>query len=155
MDCKQGLEALLRDRGVEYWSHYHAVAYSAQETAEKDHVSGRSFAKPVIVFADGLLKMLVVAAPDRVDLECARVAIGASDLELAHEQQFADQFPDCELGAMPPFGSLYNLSTYIDQALSEQDTIAFSAGSHTDTLVLRASDYLSCESPTVVQLRSS
>ena len=154
MDCKQGLEAILRDRGVEYWTHFHGVAYTAQETAEKDHVPGRLFAKPVIVLADGSLKMLVVAAPDRVDLERAKSALGVSEIELAHEEQFEDQFPDCEVGAMPPFGSLYNLSTYIDRTLSEQDTIAFPAGTHTDTLVVRASDYLECEKPTVADLRA-
>lgn len=155
MDCKQRLESIFRERGTEYTTHHHPVAYTAQETAAKDNVPGRIFAKPVILFADEEMVLAVIAAPDRVDFGLLAEASRASNVRLATESDFADRFQDCEVGAMPPMGSLYGLRTYVDTELAHRHKIVFAAGTHTDTISLAYADYAAVEDPIVAELRAT
>lgn len=141
MGCKDQIEAYLREKKVPFQVQHHAVAYTAQEVAAAEHVPGRMLAKVVMVFADGELTMLVLPAPSRVDAAKAASALGAAEVRLAREEEFADRFPGCEVGAMPPFGNLYDLPLFVDKSLSEDETIVFEAGTHSDTMSMRYADY--------------
>ncbi len=141
MGCKEELEAYLRESKVPFQVQHHAVAYTAQEVAAAEHIPGRMLAKVVMVLGDGTLAMFVLPAPDRLDLEKVAAALGIKEARLAHEEEFADRFPGCEVGAMPPFGNLYDLPVYVDKSLAEDETIVFEAGTHTDTMSMKYADY--------------
>ncbi len=149
MGCKEELEAHLRENKVPFQLQHHAVAYTAQEVAAAEHVPGRMLAKVVMVMADGKLAMLVLPAPARVDLEKAAAVLGAKEARLAREEEFADRFPGCEVGAMPPFGGLSDLRGYADKSLAEDETIVFEAGTHTDTMRMKYGDYERLANPNV------
>lgn len=151
MRCKQRLETYLRENGVPYQSQHHARAITAQEVAATEHVPGRMFAKTVIVSlaGDGKLMMLVLPAPYHVNPLKASAALGAREIHLADEERFAAAFPDCEVGAMPPFGNLYDLPVYADRTLIEEETIVFRAGTHTDTMSVSYADFEKLVRPTV------
>jgi Ala-tRNA(Pro) deacylase len=141
MGCREELEAYLRESKVPFQAQHHAVAYTAQEVAASEHVPGRMLAKVVIVLGDGKLSMLVLPAPARVDLDRAAASLGAKEVRLAHEDEFADRFPGCEVGAMPPFGNIYDLPVFVDKSLAEDETIVFEAGTHTDTMSMKYADF--------------
>ena len=143
MTCKERLEAYLRENGVPYQSQHHARVITAQEVAAAEHVPGKMFAKTVIVLpADEVnMVMLVLPAPYHVNPRKASAALGASEVHLADEERFADAFPDCDVGAMPPFGNLYDVPVYADRTLVEDETIVFRAGTHTDTMSVSYADF--------------
>lgn len=151
MGCKEDVEAYLRENKVPFEVQHHAVAYTAQEVAAAEHVPGRMLAKVVILLGDGKLSMFVLPAPARVDLEKAAAVLGAKEARLAHEDEFADRFPGCEVGAMPPFGSLYDVPLYVDKSLAEDETIVFEAGTHTDTMSMKYADFERVTKPTVAE----
>jgi Ala-tRNA(Pro) deacylase len=151
MQCKARLEAYLRDNQVPFRVQHHPVAYTAQEVAASEHIPGKLLAKVVMAFADGKLVMLALPAPYRVDPAKAAAALRAEEVRLAHEAEFAAAFPDCEVGAMPPFGNLYGVPVYADRALGEDDTIVFRAGTHTDTMSLKYADFERLVRPTVAE----
>lgn len=144
------LHQLLEQQHVPYQTIRHRTAYSAQQTAEAAHVPGHELAKAVIVEIDGELAMIVQTASRMVPLGRIRAATGARDVHLVSEREFANRFPDCELGAMPPFGNLYGMDTYVTEALSHDEEIAFNAGSHTELVRLRYSDFDRLVHPTVI-----
>jgi Ala-tRNA(Pro) deacylase len=113
------------------------------------HVSGKEIAKVVIVKIDGQFAMAVVPAPHKIDLERLREASGAKRVELASEKEFQNLFPDCEVGAMPPFGNLYGLPLYVARPLAEDEEIVFNAGSHTEAIRMRYADFARLANPTV------
>lgn len=131
------LDSYLCQNEVAFQVQHHPVAYTAQEVAASEHISGRTVAKVVMAFADGRLVMLVLSANRRVDLRRAANALGAREVRLAREQEFANAFPGSDLGAMPPFGNLYHLPVFVDRALAEDETIVCRAGTPTDTISLR------------------
>ena len=141
MGCKEELEAYLRESKVPFQVQHHAVAYTAQEVAAAEHIPGRMLAKVVMVLGDGKLAMFVLPAPARVDLERVAAVLGVKKARLANEDEFTDRFPGCEIGAMPPFGNLYDLPVYVDKSLAEDETIVFEAGTHTDTMSMKYADY--------------
>ena len=151
MTCKERLEAYLREQRVSFTIQHHRAAYSAQDVAAIEHVPGKLVAKVVMAFADGKLVMLVLPASYRVDLVQAGTAIGAKSVYLAGERELAVAFPDCEVGAMPPFGNLYHVPVYVDQALAQDETIVFQAGTHTDTITMRYADFTRLVKPSVVK----
>jgi Ala-tRNA(Pro) deacylase len=152
MKCKLKLESYLRENGVAYEVQHHPQAFTAQEVAASEHIPGRILAKVVIVIADEKPTMLVLPANEHVYLpEVARI-LKVKEARLAEESEFAPLFPDCEVGAMPPFGNLYNLPVFVDAALTDQDRIFFQAGSHTDTMSMRYSDFARLVRPTVTAL---
>src|SRR5947208_3213735 len=109
MQCQEKLEQYLRQEQVPYQIQHHPVAFTAQQIAESEHISGRKVVKSVVVLADHKLILLALPASRRVDLEKVRVQLGVRDARLAHEDEFEAAFPDCEVGSMPPFGNLYNM----------------------------------------------
>jgi Ala-tRNA(Pro) deacylase len=152
MNCKERLEAYLRENKVPFQVAHHPSAYTAQEVAAAEHIPGKMLAKVVIAFASGKMVMLVLPASLRVSPAEAGAALGVKELRLAHEGEFAPVFPDCELGAMPPFGNLYGLPVSVDKALAEDETIVFNAGTHTDTISMTYADFERLVRPTVADL---
>ncbi|MGH8480518.1 MAG: aminoacyl-tRNA deacylase [Gammaproteobacteria bacterium] len=144
------LKEFLDSQRVKYVSIVHSRAYTAQEIAASAHVPGRELAKAVMVNVDGRIAMAVLPASYQIDFERLRAAIGAGTVELASETEFQDRFPECELGAMPPFGNLYAMRVYAARRLSEDREIAFNAGSHTELLKLAYTDFERLVSPEVV-----
>src|SRR3989304_1046051 len=102
MSCKEKLEAHLRKNAAPFELHHPPPAYTAQRVAQAEHVSGRTVVKVVMAFADGKMVMLALPATRHVDLAKAAKAAGSREARLAHEEEFAGMFPDCEVGAMPP-----------------------------------------------------
>ena len=149
MTCKDRLEAYLRAEQVPFQMQHHPLAYTAQEVAAAEHVPGKLVAKVVMVEADGRRVMLVLPATRRVDLARAARTLGARDARLATEAEFAATFPDCEVGAMPPFGTLYGVPVYVDQTLTEDEEIVCAAGTNTDSIRLRYADFARLVQPTV------
>jgi Ala-tRNA(Pro) deacylase len=140
----------LEANGVKYELRRHQEAYTAQEEAAAQHVSGSIFAKTVIVKAGGESVMLVLPASHQADLDQAGVLLGQPAV-LAQEKEIAALFPDCEVGAEPPFGSLYNLRTLVDESLTHHERIAIRAGTHTEVLVLSYRDYERLEKPQIAR----
>lgn len=149
MKCKERLARYLSENGVPFKAMNHPTAYTAQEVAAAQGVSGKQLAKVVIVKANDQPVMLVLQASTMVDLRKAAQMLGAKSLVLAREGDFADLFPDSEVGAMPPFGNLYNVPVYVDEGLAAQEEIVFAAGTHTDTFRMRYADFARLVSPTL------
>jgi Ala-tRNA(Pro) deacylase len=139
-------EYLLR-KDVSYSSKSHPLAFTAQEIAAADHIPGREFAKTVVLRAGNRLVMAVLRADRVINMEALKRGIGCDKLALASETEFFRQFPSCEPGAMPPFGKLFGLPLYCDKALAKQAEIEFNAGTHTDTVRMRFSEFVRLEDP--------
>jgi Ala-tRNA(Pro) deacylase len=135
------LREYLDREGVKYVNIGHSPAYTAQEIAASAHVPGRELAKAVVVKLDGKMALAVLPANYGVDFGALAKVAGASKGELAAEEEFRDQFLECELGAMPPFGNLYGMETYADKRLREDKEIAFNAGSHKELVKLSYADF--------------
>ena len=135
------LKAFLDEQAVKYVTMQHSPAFTAQEVAAYAHIPGRELAKTVIVKIDGRMAMAVVPASHRVDFDRLRDAAGANHVELASEAEFKDRFPACDVGAMPPFGNLYDMDVYVAEALAEDLEIAFSAGSHAEVVRVSYADF--------------
>lgn len=138
---------------VPYETISHEPSHTAQETAAAAHVSGREMAKTVMVKVDGEMTMLVLPASMQVDFGRLLDATGAQDVELARESEFRDLFPDCDLGSMPPFGNLFDLPTMVAEELTEDEEIAFNAGSATEVIRLAYRDYARLVWPRVLPFR--
>ena len=126
---------------VKYITITHSKAYTAHEIAESAHIPDSMLAKTVMVAMDGALAMAVIPADQRVDLEGLRELSHADYVRLAREDEFEVFFPDCEPGAMPPFGNLYDMSVYVSPALAAEGEIAFNAGSHTELIKMSWADF--------------
>lgn len=135
------LRAFLDSNKVRYVTINHSPAYTAQEIAESANITGKELAKTVIIKIDGKMAMLVLPATQRISLDLVKEVLGVQTAELASENEFRGLFPQCELGAMPPFGNLYGMDVYISHALTEEDEIAFNAGSHTVLIKMNYKDY--------------
>jgi len=135
------LHHFLDERHAPYATLTHDRTVTAHDTAHAAHVGEQQFAKTVMLKIDGALAMLVMPAAYRVDLTRLSRALGGSSVELATEDEFKGAFPDCELGAMPPFGHLYGMPVYVDARLSGHQDIAFNAGSHTDAVRMSYADF--------------
>ena len=144
------LQRYLDQRHVEYSLISHPETFTAQETAQAAHIPGRELVKTVIVHIDEKPAMMLEPATTRVRLGRLKQATGAMDVRLADEHEMAAMFRDCELGAMPPFGSIYNMPVYVDELLTEDENIAFNAGTHTELIKLSYSDFEELEHPQVV-----
>lgn len=148
----QKLKAYLDQNHVPWVSIVHSPAYTAQETAASAHVRGKNLAKTVMVKVDGRMAMAVLPASERVDLESLREMTGAARVSLATEHEFRTLFPDCEPGAMPPFGNLYGMDVFVAPHLAEDAEIAFNAGSHTELIRLPFRDFERLVQPKVLAL---
>jgi Ala-tRNA(Pro) deacylase len=146
------LREFLDSHDIKYLVISHSLAYTAQGVAALAHVSGKKLAKTVIVKIDGILAMAVIAASEHVDLDQLRKLSGAKTIAIASEREFKDAFPDCETGAMPPFGNLYDMPVYADLELSENEEITFSAGTHRELVRMRWDDMARLLNPTLGKL---
>jgi Ala-tRNA(Pro) deacylase len=148
----QTLKELLETHRVEYVVIRHPPEYTAQEIAAAAHIPGRQLAKTVVAKVDGEVIMAVLPAHRRLDLARLKKAARAKRAELASEADFKTLFPDCELGAVPPFGSLYAMRVFVDESLPHQEEIAVSGGSHTERVRLAYRDFERIVRPTMAEL---
>ena len=146
------LKEMLDEAKISYEVYNHALAYTAQEIAAKQHFSGREMAKVVMLTVDGNLIMAVIAGNRKLHLNTVKASLGAKELRLATEDEFSSRFPDCEIGAMPPFGNLFGVPVVVDPALEKDKYIYFNAGNHVQTVHLRYKDFEKLVKPTVVHL---
>jgi len=135
------LKEFLDANGVKYVTMTHSPAYTANEVAASAHVPGKEMAKTVIVRVDDHLAMAVLPASCMISFDQLRNAIGVAHVTLATEAEFRERFPECEVGAMPPFGNLYGLDVYVADELAEDTEIVFNAGSHTEAIRLAYADF--------------
>jgi Ala-tRNA(Pro) deacylase len=149
--CKR-LREHLDARNLRYVIVSHSRAYTAQEVAASLHVPGREMAKTVVIKTPQGLALCVVRAMDRVDVELAAARLGTTSARLATEQEFLHQFPDCEMGAMPPLGNLYEIPTLVDEALTRDREIVFNAGTHVDAIRMTYADYADMAKPKVAHI---
>ncbi len=143
------LKTYLEENGIDYQVLYHPRVYTAQEVAAAQHVSGKDLAKVVMVKVDNELAMMVLPASCMLDMDKLKRIFQGRRVKLAIEEEFQGLFPDCEIGAMPPFGNLYDLQVYVDTALAEQPHIVFQAGSHVETISMAYSDFANLVQPEV------
>ncbi len=146
------LKEYLDQENIKYTTINHSTAYTAQEVAQLAHIPGDEMAKTVIVKIDGKQVMVVLPAPDHIDLELLGGALGAKNVSLATEAEFMPQFSDCEIGAMPPFGNLYHMDVYVEEALSQDEMIAFNACSHSELIEMSYVDFARLVKPEVMRI---
>ncbi len=135
---------------VKYVTISHSPAYTAQEIAACAHVKGKELAKTVVVKIDGKFALAVLPATRQLDFDTLQHTAGAKTVELATEDEFKGMFPGCDPGAMPPFGSLFEMKVYVCASLSEDEEIAFNAGSHTELIKMSYKDFENLANPTIV-----
>jgi Ala-tRNA(Pro) deacylase len=149
MTVLKKLKDYLEENRVQYEVGYHERVYTSQEIAAAMHVPGRELVKVVMVKADGKMVMLVLPASYRVETKKLKKALQYKKLRISKERDFEELFPDCEIGAMPPFGNLYHIEVWVDQVLTEDEIIVFRAGSHVETLTIKYDDYARLVNPRV------
>jgi len=148
MSVSARLKSLLDENQILYSVMTHSTAYTAQGAAATMRISGRELAKTVVLWAGEEMILAVLPAPNHVSLDKLAAEAGKS-VRLATEQEFSNRFPDCELGAMPPFGSLYSLPVYVDESLAADEAIVFNAGTHRDAIRMRYDDFVRLARPRV------
>ena len=146
------VKAYLDDHGVAFETITYEHAYDAQRVAAAARISGKQLAKTVVIKADDKLVMAVVPASARVDCERLKGALDAVYAALAKESDFRGSFGDCEVGAMPPLGPLYGVDVFVDQSLTQAETIAFRAGTHGELIRMTYADFEKVAAPRVLDL---
>ncbi len=144
------LKEFLDTQHIPYITISHSLAFTAQGIAALTHIPGQELAKTVIVKLDDQFVMAVLPATRRVDLTALRVASGAKSAALASEREFRDMFPDCEVGAMPPFGNLFGMPVFVEETLAEDKEIAFNAGTHRELIRMAFEDFRRLVKPTIL-----
>jgi len=145
------LREFLDSRDIKYVTISHSPAYTAQGIAASARIPGKELAKTVMIKVDGRMAMAVLPASYRIEFGLLKEAAGAGKVELAGEQEFKDMFPECDVGAMPPFGNLYGMDVFVAESLAEDEEIAFNAGSHTELIRLSYRDFEDLVNPKVVR----
>jgi Ala-tRNA(Pro) deacylase len=148
----QRLKDFLDKNGIQYILISHSRAYTAAAIGAITHIPGKVIAKTVMVKLDGKLAMIVVPGSRHVNMSALKTTLGVNSALLVTEPEFANAFPDCEVGAMPPFGTLYGLPVYVDEALTRDEEIAFNAGSHRELIRMRYKDFEQLENPTIIDV---
>jgi len=146
---KSKLQEYLDSQKVKYTLIKYSPVYTAQEIAASAHIPGSQMAKTVMIKVDGKMVMAVLPAPNRVNFERMKELCAAKKIELASEQEFKSLFPECEVGAMPPFGNLYGLDVYAEEELAEEIEIAFCAGSHGELIRMPFKDFQRLANPKI------
>ncbi len=144
------LKEFLDSHGARYVRIEHSPAFTAQEVAHSAHVTTSNFAKTVIIRNQGDLAMVVLPATRKIVLSDLREMLLHDDIKLATEAEFQARFPDCELGAMPPFGNLYGLPVYVAGVLADEEEIAFNAGNHHEVIKMRFEEYADLVRPIII-----
>ena len=145
------LEPFLQDHGIGYEKHTHTRTYTAQGLAHAEHVSGYLVAKPVIVKGDSGFTMCVLPAPKHLDLNRATEVLN-EEVRLATESEMAELFPDCDLGAEPPVGALFDMKTVMDESLREDELLVMQAGTHTEAIKMSREDWQRLCNPVVAPI---
>jgi len=141
------IDELLASRRIPFERLPHEPVFTANRVAQTLHVRGNDVAKTVVLRTRRGYVVAVVPAPMRIDLEKLGRQLNDDDVRIASEEEIAQLFPDCEVGAMPPFGSIYHLPTVIDDSLAEDDRIVFEAQSHDAAIRMNYRDYEEIEHP--------
>ena len=155
MSISRTLHAYLNHERVHYDVLPHPEAFRALAIAQMLHTPEKNVAKVVIVKVGKQFVMTVLPASWNVDLHRLRIVFATHSVRLATEDEFASLFPDCELGAMPPFGNLYKIPVYVDQSLTEDEEIVFQAGTHSDAIRMRYWDFAALVFPVVTEFHRS
>ncbi len=140
----------LDDNQVKYVTIKHSPAYTAQEVAASAHVPGKNMAKTVIVKLNGSMAMIVEPANHKINFDHLKKNVGVQDVALASESEFQNRFPECELGAMPPFGNLYGMDVFIAKSLTTDNEILFNSGSHSELIKMAYKDFENLVKPKVI-----
>ena len=149
MNCKERMQAYLKENGVPFQVKRHSTAYTMPEVAAALHESGKHVAKVVMVATGEQMAMCLVPSPYHLNLGQVQELLGSGEVRLAEEHEFSALFVDCAPGAMPPFGNLYDLPVYVDRALTEQEEIVFQVGTHQHCLKVAYEDFARLAQPTV------
>jgi len=145
------VQEYLDGKKVKYVIKSHSVAYTTPEIAALAHVPGKEWAKTVIIKVDGEMAMAVLPASYRIDFNDLKNAIGQKNIELATEEEFENKFVDCELGAMPPFGNLYDMTVFVAESLAEDEEITFNACTHKKLIQMAYKDFENLVKPKVIK----
>ena len=145
-----GVKQYLKKEKVKYKTLKHKPVYTAQEVAASAHIPGRQLAKTVMIKLDGEMAMAVLPASYQIDFKSLKKALGVKKIKLATEKEFEDYLPDCEMGATPPFGNLYEMQVIVDEELTTQEMIAFCSGTHTELIQLAYQEFERLVKPKVV-----
>ena len=151
MVCKR-VTSYLETHDVRFEVLPHRIDYTAQETAADTHTPGRDFAKTILLDMPGGHAMAVVPAVYKVDLEKIRQGIGTGQVKLSDEETMSEVCPDCEVGAEPPFGNLYDLPVYVDPMLTQDEYITFNGGTHEEAIRMRYGDWERIVHPTIMDM---
>jgi Ala-tRNA(Pro) deacylase len=135
------IKKFLDEHKIKYTIIKHSSAFTAQEIAASAHISGKELAKTVMIKFNGKMAMAVLPASYKISFDDLKEVLGVEKVRLAYEQEFMDKFPDCEVGAMPPFGNLYGMEVYVAESLTDDEEIAFNACSHTELIRMKYSDF--------------
>ena len=135
------IKEFLDEHNIKYTIIKHSSTYTAQEIAASAHISGKELAKTVMIKFDGKMAMAVLPASYKISFDDLKEVLGVEKVRLAYEQEFMDKFPDCEVGAMPPFGNIYGLEVYVAESLADDEEIAFNACSHTELIRMKYKDF--------------
>lgn len=146
------LKEFLDKQKVKYVSISHSSAYTAMEIAALAHVPGKELAKTVMIKINGSMAMAVLPATHMVNINLLKMAVGSENARLATEQEFKDKFADCEVGAMPPFGNLYNIEVYVAKSLTDDEEIVFNAGTHTELIKMNYKDFERLVKPHIAEI---
>lgn len=149
----KALKEFLENHHVKYSCISHSPGFTAQEIAASAHISGKLLAKTVIIkLGNSQLAMVVLPANEHVNFAALKEAVGASNADLARESDFKGKFPECEVGAMPPFGNLYNMPVFVSNHLAEHDQIVFNSGSHSELMKLSYQDFMRLVNPKIITM---
>ena len=137
--------------GVQYQILSHVPAFSAHSVALAARVPDSELAKTLLVRADEQYWMAVLRADHHLNQKSLKHALEAKHVSLATEEELGVFFPDCEVGAMPPFGKLYALPVIVDKTLAEDEEIVFNACSHTQSVKMKFEDYARLVRPIIAE----
>ena len=149
MAIPQRIRDYLDSQNVSYEAIHHSQAFTAQEVAHSLHVSGKKCVKAVVAEADHKIIIVVMPASHRLNFQELKSALKVNQLEMLVESELVDLFPDCDLGAIPPFGNLYGMDVWVDRAVASTERIVFCAGTHEDCIRMRYSDFAKLTRPFV------
>jgi Ala-tRNA(Pro) deacylase len=149
------LKEYLDKNNIKYVTIRHSQAYNAQRIAASAHIPGNELAKTVMVKIDGKMAMAVLPASFRINFDTLKLMIGANQIELADELEFKYLFPDCEVGAMPPFGNLYDMDVYVAEKLREDEEIVFNAGNHNELIRMTYDDFEKLVKPHILRFSTA
>jgi Ala-tRNA(Pro) deacylase len=152
MPILKKLKEMLDEAKISYEVYHHALAYTAQEIAAAQHLSGKEMAKVVMLKVDGDMIMGVIPGSLKINQNTVKASLGAKEVRLATEDEFVSRFPGCEIGAMPPFGNLFDVPVIVDPALEQDEFIYFNAGNHVQTVRMKYQDFAQLVKPRIARL---